>query len=359
MSSIADVSAAHTPDSSQPGTYCRIALRKIAGIYERRGWFTFAAKFFSQAGDIEGRKRTLLLSLAKEFEKAQRLQEAIWIYEYVNFHTHARILQQQLEDYLKFGELIPEGLLYGGNNGLVQVFKIKGTNLRLVFKGQKTHRENFRAEIFASAVDEALRFNLVPTVVERQIDGEFGSAQPFVFGMMGEDHFLKVSKIPRMDFEQMKILDSNRIERFEAYWDYMYNWGSRTQLFDFSIGNIDRHLLNIKVIPEILDLKISDLFFGKALIDNSGSNPQRPIEVKTESREILLRGQRSNGVWMPPKNLLANRELMKRYFFVNAHVLEVALKHRCQPHPDYNDFINGFLNRRDFLMSILLIENEI
>jgi hypothetical protein len=339
----------HASPTDSAQNICSVQLHKIALYYEKRGFHKQAAKWFSYSGDIGGRRRNLLLELAVRLEKTERYQEAIWAYEYSNEHLRANLLREKLKQILRNGVLQNEARLFGGNNGVVKVFEIKGTKVKIVFKGERRHRENYRAEIFASAVDQSLRFNLAPTVVEREVDGEWGSAQPFIVGKLGQEVFLEKTQLDIADFERLKILDANRIDRFEAYWDYMYSWGSRTQLFDFSIGNTDRHLLNIIVVPEILNLKMNDLFFGKALIDNSGADPSHPLQIRTDSGEILIRGQRSNGIWIDPRALRANPELMKRYFTLEEFKLKNTLLELATWHADYQRFLDGFFHRRDFL----------
>ena len=205
---------------------------------------------------------------------------------------------QEIEDYLRTAECVSV-TTFGPNRATRCNLPPGGPIARMAWKPlppgvYRGFRESYKAEIAAYEMDKLLKLDMVPPVVERQLDGNTGAAQVWVEGLVG----LKDGPLPEGEARDR--------------WD---NQLLRMKMFDQLIGFRDRNLSNT----------LRDPAWQLVLLDHSRAftaTGELPLQLTRIDREFwqridgLSRAQLDTSLkrWLDEKEIAAvidRRERMK------------------------------------------------
>lgn len=134
---------------------------------------------------------------------------------------------EALERFLEQAEVTASSPLEAGiTKSLRLTLELNGETRRAIFKSFNQTSDSWRREVAAYEMDKLLGFGMVPPTIKRKYRGRLGGLQLWVEGS------------PVASAEVPHDLDAWRGQVSEMW------------LFDYLIGNIDRHLENAIMTPE-------------------------------------------------------------------------------------------------------------
>lgn len=136
--------------------------------------------------------RDLALNLAFEYLEIGSVQEAIWVLDRGGFQVEAQSMSSQLENYLKTAPIMAIKNIGQGVTGSSIVILENG--MKAILK-PKDLPSSLAAEIWAYEFDRRSGFNMIPTTVQRRIQGVDYSVHIFIekaidseIKMLGQDY---------------------------------------------------------------------------------------------------------------------------------------------------------------------------
>lgn len=158
-----------------------------------------------------------------------------------------KIDQKSMENYLGTAEIISVRELPEGRTGPWQVrLKDKKIEMRAIFKHINNPRPalflagSYKYEIAAYELDKLLHLNIIPPVVEREINGVKGSLQVYI------ENFMRESERKRADIEPLNpVAFQNIMELIKIFENLTYCKHDSMDIFiqkkDWKVWRVDFH----------------------------------------------------------------------------------------------------------------------
>ena len=148
--------------------------------------------------------------VATQFLKENRPQEALWAYSAYpkKFAKQAARIKSRLVHMLQSGSYVVTDMKLGGTTPK-KVLRFRNGKLAVFKKYESTEEfagswwRGGKGELAAERLDSLFKANIVPTTVERRVDGELGTVQDFI----RETVEGRVQHVSAGKFRRMKVFD--------------------------------------------------------------------------------------------------------------------------------------------------------